>query len=59
MIRKIWNEKREYFNDDNALIKSQHGFKEFRIFGILISKQKIDFDADIVKKQSSVGFNSK
>jgi len=59
MIRKIWNEKREYFNEDNALIKSQHGFKEFRIFGILISKQEIEYDADLVKKQASVGFNSK
>lgn len=59
MIKRIWNETREYFNDENALIKSQHGYREFRIFGIRISRRDINFDADVVKKQHSVGFNSK
>jgi len=58
MIKRIWEEKREYFNDENALIKSQHGFREFRIFGIRISRRNIDFDAEVVKKQNGVGFKN-
>ena len=56
MIKRIWNENREYFNDENALIKSQHGFREFRIFGIRISRRNIDFDAVVDKKNEVVGF---
>lgn len=58
MIKRIWEEKREYFNDENALIKSQHGFREFRLFGIRISRRETSFDSEIVKKNASVGFNT-
>ena len=59
MIKRTWNETREYFNDDNALIKAQHGYREFRIFGLLISRRNIDYDAEVVKGRGGVGFNSK
>lgn len=60
MIKRTWNETREYFNEDSALIKSQHGHREFRLFGILISRRNIDFNATTVKEgKVSVGFNNK
>ena len=59
MIKRTWNETREYFNEENALIKSQHGFKEFRLFGILISRINTDFDATVIDKKKGVGFNAK
>jgi hypothetical protein len=58
MIKRNWKETREYFNDENALIKSQHGFREFRLFGILISKRSTDFDATVPDKKSGVGFKT-
>lgn len=56
MIKRIWREKRVYFNDENALIESQHGFKELRLFGIRVLRREIDFDASIPNKKDGVGF---
>ncbi len=60
MIRRTWEEKREYYNTDNGLIKSQLGFRELRIFGILIFKNKFHFDSetDRADKETVLGFKS-
>jgi hypothetical protein len=59
MIKRTWKETREYFNDENALIKSQHGFREFRVFGILVSKRNINFDAEVTGKgRPTAGFQN-
>ena len=58
MIKRIWEEKREYYNTENGLIKSQHGFREFRLFGITISKRKFNFDSEQIDKKAGVGFKS-
>jgi len=59
MIERTWDEKREYYNTDNALIKSQSGFKEFRIFGIRISRRNVEFNSSISEKKGIMGFNTK
>jgi hypothetical protein len=57
MIKRTWKETREYFNDENALIKSQHGFREIRLFGIRVSRRNIDFDAEVTgKNRPKAGF---
>jgi len=58
MIKRIWEERREYYNTENGLIKSQHGFREFRLFGILISKRKFNFDSEKIDGKSGLGFKS-
>jgi len=58
MIKRIWEEKREYYNTENGLIKSQHGFREFRLFGIPISKRKFNFDSECPDKKHGLGFKS-
>ena len=59
MFTRKWEEKREYYNTENGLIKSQHGFKEVRLFGILISKKRVAFDSECIDKKGSLGFNNK
>jgi len=60
MINKDYKEKRQYYNTENGLIKSQSGFREFRIFGIRISRRDFDFSSDSLdEKKSAVGFNNK
>jgi len=58
MIKRIWEEKREYYNTENGLIKSQHGYREFRLFGIRISKRKFNFDSEKIDSKSGLGFKS-
>jgi len=60
MIKRIYEEKRKYYNTENGLIKSQKGFREFRIFGIRVSRRNFDFSSDSLdEKKAGVGFNSK
>jgi len=60
MINRIWEEEREYYNTENGLIKSQKGFREFRIFGIRVSRRDFDFaSTSLDEKKAGVGFNSK
>jgi len=58
MIDRIWEEKREYYNTENGLIKSQHGFREFRLFGIRVSRRKFNFDSEEIDKKTGLGFKS-
>jgi hypothetical protein len=58
MIKRIWNEEREYYNTDTGLIKSQKGYKEFRMFGIRISRRETNFDSQVTDKKSGLGFKS-
>ena len=58
MIKRIWEEKREYYNTENGLIKSQHGFREFRLFGIRVSRREFNFDSEQNEKKSALGFKS-
>jgi len=56
MIRRIWEEKREYYNTENGLIKSQHGFREFRLFGVRVSRRETSFDSEVPDQKQRVGY---
>ena len=54
--RRTWNDKRTYFNTENALIAKQKSDLTVKLFGVTVISRKTDFDADSIDQKPRVGF---
>ena len=60
IYRREVTEEREYFNDENALVKKQDASYTIKLFGIKVVSRKLNFNAEIVKKdKNGIGYNQK